>query len=90
MLPPYKKLQPLISAFIKNSIFGNNRDPCIKSQFFFDASPYSAFLKKVPNSKSCIGPPAGNPIHRAFSLGATGVMTDYPSRLQKFLAKKAK
>ena len=25
--PPYKKLQPLISAFIKNSIFGNNRDP---------------------------------------------------------------
>jgi len=25
---------------------------------------------------------------RAFSLGATGVMTDYPSRLQKFLAKK--
>jgi len=27
---------------------------------------------------------------RAFSLGATGVMTDYPSRLQKFLAKKAK
>ena len=26
--PPYKKLQPLISAFIKNSIFGNNRDPC--------------------------------------------------------------
>ena len=31
-----------------------------------------------------------NPIHRAFSLGATGVMTDYPSRLQKLLAKKAK
>jgi len=27
---------------------------------------------------------------RAFSLGATGVMTDYPSRLQKFLAKKVK
>lgn len=27
---------------------------------------------------------------RAFSLGATGVMTDYPSRLQNFLAKKAK
>ena len=27
MVPPYKKLQPLISAFIKNSIFGNNRDP---------------------------------------------------------------
>jgi len=25
---------------------------------------------------------------RAFSLGASGVMTDYPSRLQKFLAKK--
>jgi len=26
--PPYKKLQPQISPFIKNSIFGNNRDPC--------------------------------------------------------------
>ena len=26
--PPYRKLQPLISAFIENSIFGNNRDPC--------------------------------------------------------------
>ena len=26
--PPYKKFQPLISAFIKNSIFGINRDPC--------------------------------------------------------------
>ena len=25
--PPYRKLQPLISAFIENSIFGNNRDP---------------------------------------------------------------
>ena len=25
--PPYKKRQPLISAFLKNSIFGNNRDP---------------------------------------------------------------
>ena len=24
----YKKLKPLIWAFIKNSIFGNNRDPC--------------------------------------------------------------
>ena len=29
MSPPYKKLQPLISAFIKNSIFANNRDPWI-------------------------------------------------------------
>ena len=26
--PPEKKLKPLISAFIKKSIFGNNRDPC--------------------------------------------------------------
>ena len=26
--PPYRKLQPIISAFIENSIFGNNRDPC--------------------------------------------------------------
>ena len=26
---PYRKLQPLISAFIENSNFGNNRDPCI-------------------------------------------------------------
>ena len=26
--PPERKLQPLISAFIENSIFGNNRDPC--------------------------------------------------------------
>ena len=26
--PPYRKLQPLISAFTENSIFGNNRDPC--------------------------------------------------------------
>ena len=25
----YKKLEPLIWAFIKNSIFGNNRDPCL-------------------------------------------------------------
>jgi len=25
--PPYRKLQPIISAFIENSIFGNNRDP---------------------------------------------------------------
>ena len=30
MSPPYKKLRPLISAFIKNSIFGNNRDPCFR------------------------------------------------------------
>ena len=30
--PPYKKLQPQISPFIKNSIFGNNRDPCSKRQ----------------------------------------------------------
>ena len=30
--PPYRKLKPLISAFIENSIFGNNRDPwkCVK------------------------------------------------------------
>ena len=28
--PPYRKLKPLISAFIENSIFGNNRDPCIR------------------------------------------------------------
>ena len=26
--PPEKKLKPLISHFIKNSIFGDNRDPC--------------------------------------------------------------
>ena len=25
--PPYRKLKHLISAFIENSIFGNNRDP---------------------------------------------------------------
>ena len=25
--PPEKKLKPLISPFIKNSIFGDNRDP---------------------------------------------------------------
>ena len=25
--PPYRKLKPLISAFIENSNFGNNRDP---------------------------------------------------------------
>ena len=25
--PPYRKLKPLISAFIENSVFGNNRDP---------------------------------------------------------------
>ena len=45
--PPYRKLQPLISAFIENSFFGNNRDPCvflltlmviltIKMFFFYD------------------------------------------------------
>ena len=28
IMPPYKKLQTLISAFIKNLIFGKNRDPC--------------------------------------------------------------
>ena len=28
----YKKLKPLIWAFIKNSIFGNNRDPCWRSR----------------------------------------------------------
>ena len=26
--PPYRKVKPLISAFIENSIFGNHRDPC--------------------------------------------------------------
>ena len=26
--PPYRKLQPLISAFKESSIFENNRDPC--------------------------------------------------------------
>ena len=31
--PPYKKLQPQISPFIKNSIFGNNRDPCLLQLF---------------------------------------------------------
>ena len=30
--PPYRKLQPLISAFIEYSIFGNNRDPCMGPQ----------------------------------------------------------
>ena len=30
--PPYKKLQPQISPFIKNSIFGNNRDPWCRVQ----------------------------------------------------------
>ena len=32
--PTYKKLKPQISPFIKNSIFGNNIDPCkhVKSQ----------------------------------------------------------
>ena len=29
ILHTYKKLKPLIWAFIKNSIFENNRDPCI-------------------------------------------------------------
>ena len=29
--PPYRKLQPLISAFIENSIFENNRDPCLQN-----------------------------------------------------------
>ena len=33
--PTYKKLKPQISPFIKNSIFGNNRDPCQISQEFF-------------------------------------------------------
>ena len=28
IVPSYKKLQTLISAFIKNLIFGKNRDPC--------------------------------------------------------------
>ena len=27
--PPYRKLKPLISAYIENSFFGNNRDPCL-------------------------------------------------------------
>ena len=35
--PPERKLQPLISAFIENSIFGNNRDPC----------PYPSSMSKV-------------------------------------------
>ena len=30
IMPPYKKLQTLISAFIKNLIFGKNRDPCLQ------------------------------------------------------------
>ena len=40
--PPYKKLQPQISPFIKNSIFGNNRDPwsCLKT---FSHSKYMTF-----------------------------------------------
>ena len=28
IVPTYKKLIPQISAFMKNSIFGINRDPC--------------------------------------------------------------
>ena len=32
--PPYRKLKPLISAFIENSIFGNNRDPCFNFDHF--------------------------------------------------------
>ena len=39
--PPYKKLQPLISAFIKNLIFGNNRDPCYISQVLVSIPSYS-------------------------------------------------
>ena len=28
--PPYEKLKPLKSGFIENSIFENNRDPCLR------------------------------------------------------------
>ena len=31
--PPYRKLQPLISAFIENSIFGNNKRPQLLCNF---------------------------------------------------------
>ena len=34
IMPPYKKLQTLISAFIKNLIFGKNRDPCLTNTFY--------------------------------------------------------
>ena len=43
--PPYRKLKPLISAFIENSIFGNNRDPC-------PGSCTTRFTKKI--EKLCI------------------------------------
>ena len=33
--PLEKKLKPLISHFIKNSIFGENRDPCITYQSWY-------------------------------------------------------
>ena len=42
-MPPYKKLQTLISAFIKNLIFGKNRDPCCQKDHFGGAG----------HSKSC-------------------------------------
>ena len=43
IMPPYKKLQTLISAFIKNLIFGKNRDPCCQKDHFGGAG----------HSKSC-------------------------------------
>ena len=49
MKPPYKKLQPLISAFMKNSIFGENRDPCLKVSPHF----YSFFLSDCSYSELC-------------------------------------
>ena len=44
IMPPYKKLQTLISAFIKNLIFGKNRDPWYQYHHYFSAIFFWAAL----------------------------------------------
>ena len=48
--PPYRKLKPLISAFKENSIFGNNRDPCLAKVPFGPHIAQKCVFKHFPCS----------------------------------------
>ena len=64
----YKKLQPQISAFIKNSIFEINRDPCWGVFFlisgFLQGLTHSAVWQDEQQQEQCVYSCGVNPLSR--------------------------
>ena len=67
ILHTYKKLKPQIWAFIKNSIFGNNRDPCVEN-LGLDAWRLTTFFKvlRICQGLSTSFSPWSTPVHKKY------------------------